>query len=138
MIKRLLMIIPDEEVMNIPAYYKVSHFKYHEELLKDFCQQYQLGADTNKIDLFDMGCIILSAVDNLIVCEVAEKISENQFQKLQEQRPFIEKYRDFIGEIESDDILTIVKPPKEYKGSLLDYFYELVYEKCVDKRGVTR
>ena len=130
MLKKEIIIISNTDS---PIYYNGSDFKYHEELIEDFILKNHFPADTEKYDLFDLGYIILSIAYDMVVCEIPKKISDNQFAKLLEIRPYIERYHKFIGEIENNDMLEIAHPPQDYNGSLIDYFYEQVEEKCLER-----
>ena len=133
--KRTIFLIPNEEKLNIPVFYKEAQLLCHGELLNEFSLEYYYEIK-DKYDLINEGHIIISTIDNLIYCELPDQITEAQYFKLEDLRSTIERYPEFIAMIGNEERKMISKINYYEDKPLLDYFYDVIKEEYI--KGVSR
>lgn len=120
------IIIPNEEILNVPVFYRESKIKEygHEHMIKEFIEMYNLDA-IDEYDLVAKGHIFLRIIDDLVIAYMPSNITELQYKKLEEQRVILERFPRFIVNFFNDNA-TIIE--NEYEDNTtekicLDFFY---------------
>lgn len=136
--KTIAVIIPNEEILDIPVYKEESYTLHHDDMIKHFTKKYNLGP-IDEYDLVSSGHVFLRAVDNLIMCYIPRKLTEKQFELLLEERDFLKSFPIFCANIHGNNDLIIENAFGRYetKGrNIVDCFYEEIASVCLESRGL--
>jgi len=139
--KKAITIIPNEEVLNIPPYYEETtdiHFP-HFEMCNNFSRKYNLGYHFKSFEepyvLVDLGHILITSVDDFVICDCPSTITEKQYALLLEKREFLSQFKHFTaGRHIEGHCESIGEMPVGYEKSKIDYFYDIM-EQHINNRG---
>ena len=137
MVKVSMTIIPNDEILDVPIFYEEDQETLHSTLIEHFTLKY-FGIKLDSHDLLKKGFIIIRTVDDLIICEIPEKITPKQFQELKLLEPFISSYKEFAAGIITNEIIDLSDKPDDYNKTVIDYFYEQIDAICVGERSVKK
>lgn len=126
--KQIVVIIPNDEVLDVPVYINESNKLHHYMLIRGFTIKYGLPP-VNEVDDFKIvndGHILIEGWDDLAICWIKFPITKRQYENLVKCREFLEQFKYFEAQSWPDKNFYIYRVPKDYKGSLIDYFLEQV------------
>lgn len=126
------IVIPNETILNVPIFRQSKEATrkkgYHYELFQEFCDKYTIpyeGIFTESA-VVKNGHITINTTNKwYAVVMIPESISEKQYEKIRNERTFLESFDNFEARIAET---TIDEIPPGYEGTIIDYFYEELEE----------
>lgn len=132
-------IIPNDDILDVPVYFKEGIDISHHELAKDFYNRYNIPITSNNcdMDIPNMGHTLIKTWGDTLTISIHLPITIKQYNYILSLYNKLKDYKTFESYIwDENKSIYIYKLPADYPKTKVDYFYEILKKEYLESERV--